>query len=86
MTTMTKTAAIAHARRTVSALYPFGDGYRYTIADPNRRAAYETHPRPYHAAAAARRADLITAARAALDLPEIDPATMDGGRWTDALS
>lgn len=83
---MTTTAAIAHARRTVSPLYPFGDGYRYTIADPNRRAAYETAPRPWHAAAAARRADLIAVARAAAGLPEIDPGTMDAGPWTDALS
>ena len=82
---MTTTAAIAHARRTVSPLYPFGDRYRYTIYDPNRRAAYETRPRPYHAAAAARRADLITVARAAAGLPEIDPGTMDAGPWTDAI-
>ena len=83
---MTKKAAIAHARRNVSALYPSGDGYRYTIADPNSGRTYETHPRPYHAAAAARRADLITVARAAAGLPEIDPGTMDAGPWTDALS
>jgi hypothetical protein len=83
---MTKTAAIAHARRTVSALYPFGGGYRYTIADPNSGNRHETHPRPYYAAAAARRADLISIARAAADLPEIDPWAMDAGPWTDAVT
>jgi hypothetical protein len=83
---MTKKAAIAHARRTVSALTPCGDGWTFYVLDTDRQAWRETNPRPYYAAQAARRAALITAARAALDLPEIDPATMDSGRWTDALS
>lgn len=83
---MTKKAAIAHARRTVSTLTPCGGGWTFYQLDTDRRAWRETNPRPWHDAQAARRAALITAARAALDLPEIDPATMDGGRWTDALS
>ena len=83
---MTKTAAIAHARRTVSTLHPCGGGWTFYQLDTDRRAWRETNPRPWYDAQAARRAALIAAARAALDLPEIDPATMDGGRWTDALS
>lgn len=83
---MTKKAAIRHARRTVSALHPCGDGWTFYTLDTDRRAWRETNPHPWHAAAAARRAALITAARAALDLPEIDPGTVDAGRWIDALS
>jgi hypothetical protein len=83
---MTKKAATAHARRTVSTLTPCGGGWTFCTLDQSCRAWRETNPRPYYAAQAARRAALITAARAALDLPEIDPATMDGGRWTDALN
>jgi hypothetical protein len=86
MSTMSKKAAIRHARRTVSTLHPCGGGWTFYQLDTDRRAWRETNPRPYYDAAAARRAALITAARAALDLPEIDPATMDSGRWTDALS
>jgi hypothetical protein len=83
---MTKKAAIRHARRTVSALYPCGGGWTFYQLDQSRRAWREINPRPWHDAQTARRAALITAARAALDLPEIDPAAMDRGRWTDALS
>jgi hypothetical protein len=83
---MTKTAATAHARRTVSTLAPCGGGWTFYVLDQSRRAWRVGLPRPYYDAAAARRAALIAAARAALDLPDIDPVTMDGGRWTDALS
>lgn len=82
---MTRTDAIHHARRTVSALTPSGHGWKFATLDTERRAWHERQPQPYHAAQAARRAALIHAARAAAGLPETDPATLDGRPWTDAV-
>ena len=79
-TTITKTAAIKHARKNVSSLSVFGDGYKFSTYDVGMHAWRDSRPRQYHSAQLARSQALIDAARDFLDLPCVE---YDGGAWVD---
>jgi hypothetical protein len=79
-TTITKSAAIKHARQNVSSLSIFGGQYRFATYDAKMNAWWEHVPKQFHAAAFDRSQALIDAARDYLDLPCVQ---YDGGAWID---
>jgi hypothetical protein len=80
MKTITKSSAIKHARKNVSSLSIFGNGYRFATYDAGMHAWRDSRPRQYHSAQLARAQALIDAARDYLDLPYVE---YDGGAWVD---
>lgn len=87
---MNKTAAIKHARETVSELYRFGDGWKFSTVDTERNAWIEHGPRDYLTARRWRAETLIHAATLAIhdDVEKADAAahSYDGGPWTDYIA
>ena len=86
MKQMTKTQAISKARQQVSDLCVFGENYRFSVYDADRKAWRETHPQDYWAARAQRSCVLIQLAREALGFTDGDQyVQFAGGSWTDYL-
>jgi len=82
---MTKKEAIALAKQSVSTLYKFGNGWKYSIYCPKFHAWRETHPTDYWRASFNRRRDLIRFAKHFMnpDYEEDHCGNYDGGKWTD---
>jgi hypothetical protein len=84
----TKTAAIKHARSTVSPLFRVGENYKYRVFDERCNAWKETHGSPYFAALNRRAYSLLWAASEFLHGEDFDSSeagcpNYNGGRWTD---
>jgi len=81
----TKTSAISHARKNVSALIRLGDGYFYRVFDPKFNAWIERRPRPYCEAQSARSYALLWEASKYMQGDDFEVPPYNGGRWTNYL-
>lgn len=87
---MSPLTALRLARREIS-MYRFGDGYIVSQYDPAVRSWRESHPRPYHAAAAARsdRVMILAGEKLGLRDPEGIVMSLGGGarqvEWTEKV-
>lgn len=84
-----KNKAIAHARKNVSEIYPFGNGYKFSTYDKKANAWRERHPSDYWSARNARSQALIDAATDYINeingTDDFSPQ-YDGGKWTDYVN
>jgi len=72
--------SIQHARKNVSGIYPFGNGYKFRTYDKRVNAWREIDTRDYWSARFARSQALIDAAREFLSKTLVQ---YDGGKWTN---
>jgi hypothetical protein len=79
--TITRNQAIKDARKKVSALYAFGNQYRYSVTcDCCHNSVRESIPRDYYSAQSSRAQAMIDLARNALGL---DATQYNGDAWTN---
>lgn len=85
----TRAKAIQHAKRNVTPLSKFGDGWRFSTFDLKFNAWRESIPTDYYNAQWQRRVALIESAREFLDSEYFshpsDPGDFVGGKWTDYI-
>ena len=79
---LTKVKAIKHARKRVSQPVRFGDGWKFSVYDPERDIWVESQLMHRWKMDVVRSQALIDIARDAMDLP---PVMYDRGPWGDYL-
>ena len=78
----TRNQAITHARQSIGHLHPFAGQWRFIRRDLARNANFESTPRDYAGAQAARAQAL---AESALDFLGLPPVQYTGGAWVDYI-